>query len=208
VHRTAWNRLDVSDALTGRLLTPREPTSYQRDEPRPEHYLDYFHGALRSSPGGRWLADDGWVWAPVGIPRVWDLRRWLDEYRWESEDGATLKYLCQRDYHWNTPMCWIGEDLLAVSGIGTDDVAMLDGARVFDVATGAELVTFPGPRGAFFAAGRRLYTAGPDGLEIWDPFTGHRTGTVPGFVPTAHHPGSGELASIGDAVLRRWQYTS
>jgi hypothetical protein len=105
-------------------------------------------------------------------------------------------------------MCWIGDDLLAVSGIGTDDVAMLDGARVFDVATGAELVTFPGPRGAFFASGRRLYTAAPDGLEVWDPFTGHRTGAVPGFVPTSHHPGSGELAAIEDSVLRRWRYGS
>ena len=30
VHRTAWNRLDVSDAATGELLTARQPTSFTR----------------------------------------------------------------------------------------------------------------------------------------------------------------------------------
>jgi hypothetical protein len=68
VHRTDWNRLDVSDAATGELLTSRGPTSYQSGEPRPEHYLDYFHGALHLSPGGQWIADDGWVWQPFGVP--------------------------------------------------------------------------------------------------------------------------------------------
>ena len=44
IHRRAWNRLDVSDPSTGNLLTARGPTSYQRGEDRPIHYLDYFHG--------------------------------------------------------------------------------------------------------------------------------------------------------------------
>jgi hypothetical protein len=205
VHRTAWNRLDVSDAVTGHLLVARESPSYRAGQPRPDHDLDYFHGALYPSPDGRWLADDGWVWHPVGVPSVWDMRRWLAENRWESEDGPTLKYLCHRAYHWDVPMCWIGDGLLAISGIGNDDEAMLDGVRIFDVATGAELNTFAGPRGALFAAGRRLYAAAPDGLGIWDPFTGHRTGTVPGFVPTSHHPGTGELAAVNDGRLLRWR---
>lgn len=41
VHRTAWNRLDASEAATGLLLTGRGPTAYTGDAP-PEHYLDYF----------------------------------------------------------------------------------------------------------------------------------------------------------------------
>jgi hypothetical protein len=181
VHRTAWNRLVVSDPETGRDLTPRHPA---RDP-------DYFHGALRVSPDSRWLLDDGWVWSPVGIPRVWDLERW------ES------RALCQRDYHWNVPMCWIGDDLVAVSGIGTDDIAMLPGVRVFDATTGVELLTFAGPRGELFSAGRRLYSAAPDGLEIWDALTGHRTGRVPGFVPTHHHPTAGELVKLHEGTLLR-----
>ena len=36
-----------------------------------------------------------------------------------------------------------GENLLAISGIGGDDEAMLDGVRVFDVATGSEVAALP-----------------------------------------------------------------
>jgi hypothetical protein len=205
VHRTAWNRLDASDALTGRLLTARGPTGYRHGEPRPEHYLDYFHGALHASPTGRWLADDGWVWHPIGIPSVWDLPRWLDGNVWESEDGPSRADLCHRDYHWNVAMCWIGADLLAIGGIGDDDATMLPGARVFDVTTGVQRNLFPGPHGAFFAAAGRLFAAAPDGLGIWDPASGHRTGRVPGFVPTHHHPGSGELVAVRGAHLLRWR---
>ncbi|GAA4445721.1 hypothetical protein [Phytohabitans houttuyneae] len=205
VHRTAWNRLDVSDPATGRPLTPRQSPSYERGEAAPEHYLDYFHGALHASPSGRWLADDGWVWAPVGIPTVWDLHRWLDTNPWESEDGPTRRALCHRDYHWNVPMCWIGDNLLAVSGIGQDDIAILPGVRLFDVGSGVELHHFAGPRGALFGVGRRLYAAAPGGLEIWDPFTGERTGRIPGFVPAHHHPTAGELAQVEDRTLRRWR---
>src|SRR5512139_2922564 len=46
VHRTAWNRLDVSEPASGLLLTGREPTRHAHGEERPPHYLDYFHGAL------------------------------------------------------------------------------------------------------------------------------------------------------------------
>jgi len=204
VHRTAWNRLDISDPATGQSLTPRQPTSFRHGEPEPEHYLDYFHGALRASPSGRWLADDGWVWHPVGIPVVWDLQRWLSDHVWESEDGPTRRELCYRDYHWNAPMCWIGDNLVAVSGLGTDDLAILPGVRVFDASTGVELHAFPGPRGALFSAGARLYAAAPDGLTIWDPFTGHRTGRIPAFVPTHRHPTAGELVTIQEGALLRW----
>jgi hypothetical protein len=208
IHRTAWNRLDISDPATGQLLTTRQPTSYQHGEARPGHYLDYFHGALHPSPSGRWLADDGWVWHPVGIPALWDLHRWLETNPWESDDGPTRHELCHRDYHWNSPMSWIGDDLLAVSGIGADDEAMLAGVRIFDAATGLELHTFPGPQGALFSNGRRLYAAAPDGLEIWDPFTGHRTGRIPGFTPTHYNPNTDELVAVREGELHRWKITT
>ena len=97
VHRTAWNRLDVADPESGRLLTARTHASAAPGE-RPEHYLDYFHGRLHLSPDGRWLADDGWVWSPVGLPVIWNLGRWLDGNPWESEDGPSRQRLCQRAY--------------------------------------------------------------------------------------------------------------
>jgi hypothetical protein len=79
IHRTAWNRLDISDPSTGSLLTARSPTSYQRGEDRPAHYLDYFHGALHISPNSVRIVDDGWVWHPVGIPTTWSLEQWASE---------------------------------------------------------------------------------------------------------------------------------
>jgi hypothetical protein len=204
IHRTAWNRLDASDAETGELLTGREPTSSRRGKPLPGHYLDYFHGGLLLSPRGRWIADDGWVWSPVGVPMAWDARSWLRGSVWESEDGPSQRTLCQRAYYWDTPMCWTGEDLLAVSGIGGDDDAMLQGVRIFDVSTGAQVTAFAGPAGALFAAGGRLYSAAADGLQAWDPLTGERTGTITGFVPACHHPAAGELAEVSGELLRRW----
>lgn len=200
VHRTAWNRLDVCDPATGEELTSR---SHPEDR-RPEHHLDYFHGALHVSPDGRWIADDGWVWHPVGIPSVWDLRRWLEVNPWESEDGPTLRWLCRRIYAWDLAVCWISPALVAVYGIGPDELALLDGVRVFDAGTGTETISFPGPRRPLMADDRRLYSGGVDGLEIWDPRTGERTGTVPGFRPERHHPGAGELAAVHEDVLLRW----
>ncbi|WP_238011191.1 hypothetical protein KZZ52_22150 [Dactylosporangium sp. AC04546] len=197
VHRTDWNRLDVSDPESGRLLTGR---AFAKGED-----LDYFHGRIVASPGGAAVADDGWIWSPVGVPLVWSLRRWLDEDVYESERGPSLHRLCFRDYHWDTPLCFVGETAVAVSGIGDDDIAMLPGTRVFSVGTGDELTAFAGPQGAFFSDGVRLYSAHADGLHVWDPVTGHRTGTVPGFAPACLHHGTGELAAFTAGDLVRWR---
>lgn len=74
VHATAWNRLDLSDPSCGRLRSGRD-TEWRKEEPRPQHYRDYFHGRLLVSPGGRYLADD----------------------------GPSILHLCQRDYYWDAP---------------------------------------------------------------------------------------------------------
>ena len=206
IHRTDWNRLDISDAATGELLTARGPTSYLRGEQRPKHYLDYFHGATAISPDGRWVADDGWVWQPFGVLTAWDVRQWLTRNPWESEDGPSSRDLCGRDY-WDSPMCWIDENRLAVYGIG-DDETLLPGVRVFDVARSAEESAFalPDRPNGLFSDGRRLYAASTTGLDVWDPATGERTGTVPGFMPTAYHPAARQLAAFdGDSrTLQTW----
>ncbi|HEX6684404.1 MAG TPA: hypothetical protein VF062_16500 [Candidatus Limnocylindrales bacterium] len=160
------------------------------------------------SPGGHHIADDGWFWSPVGVPTTWDIRAWLNHNVWESEDGNSLRPLCQRLYHWNSPICWLDDERVVVSGIGDDDEAMLAGVRIFNAATGNELTSFAGPTGALFADAARLYAAAPAGLELWDPATGHRTGTILGFVPTHHHVGAGELAAVGGKALRRWRTRS
>lgn len=104
VHATAWNRLDLSDPATGQLLTPRDlPGSGKRGEPPPEHHLDYFHCGLTVSPDGEWLVDDGWFWAPMGMLRSFNLRRWDWENVWESENGSSVKELRNCSYLWDAP---------------------------------------------------------------------------------------------------------
>ena len=140
VHGTDWNRLDISDPRTGDLLTDRSPTSYGRDEQRPQHDLDYFHGGLAVSPDGEWIVDNGWVWHPVGIVASWSLRRWLEDNPWESEDGPTKRDLCARNYYWDGPLCWIGGRTLAVWGYGNDEENLIPAAVLLRRRVGA-----PGP---------------------------------------------------------------
>lgn len=207
VHRTAWNRLDISDPASGELLTCRELDPYVPDEGPPPHYSVYFHGALHVSPDGRWVADDGWVWGPAGIPSVWSLQAWLDGNVWESEDGPTRRRLGQRWYYWNRPMCWVGDTLLAMSGLGDDDEAMLPGVRVVDVVTGDEVQAFAAPSGALFAHRDRLYSVDGDATHVWDPLTGERTAVLAGVAPARLHPGTGELAALTPDGLVRWTVT-
>jgi hypothetical protein len=205
LHRTDWNRVDLSDPATGELLSARGPTSYgHEDKKRPEHYLDYFHGALALSPGSTRVLDDGWVWHPVGVPSVWSLERWL-ENPWESEDGSSWKALCDRAYYWNGALVWLDEGRVAVGGIGRDEIEIVAGARIFEV-TGEkprELLSFAGPGGAFFGDGRWLYSSDEAGLSRWDPATGERTGHLPGFRPTRHHRGARELVELVEGKLVR-----
>lgn len=114
VHATDWNRLDVSDPRSGQLLSSRTSPSYRGVEERPQHYLDYFHGQLHVSPDEQWIADDGWVWAPVGVVASWNIARWIGGNVWESEDGVTRHRLCERPYLWNIPVAWIDAEHVAV----------------------------------------------------------------------------------------------
>jgi hypothetical protein len=223
IHRTDWNRLDVSDPSNGRLLTSRGPTSYRPGEERPPHYLDYFHGALYVSPERTHILDDGWVWHPVGIPVVWSLDRWLCENVWESEDGPTRRDVCARESCWDHGMAWLNEKTVAVGGIGDGNGQMTDGVRVFDItSTGPpsspewrsdwlwakEVSVFAGPAGRFFSDGRWLYTAVEAGFSMWDPSTGRQTGHIDGFRPTHHHLGAREFVQLRDSALLRWSMES
>jgi hypothetical protein len=216
IHRTQWNRLDISDPATGELLTDRDPTGYQYGDPR---CLDYFHGALSVSPGGAHIADNGWQWGPVGIPSAWNIDRWLSDNVWESEAGPTKVYMCQRAYYWNEAITWIDEKHIAVGGIGGDAIWMIDGVRIFDITQpvalnpshprskfGArELKAFAGPAGDFFSDGTRLFSSDKTGLSRWDLADGARTGQIPNFQPTCHHRGANELIQMIDGAIVRWK---
>jgi hypothetical protein len=213
VHRTGWNRLDVSVAGTGELLTERSPTSYGQNEPRPEHYLDYFHGALYLSPDGRRILDDGWIWHPVGFPSIWSIERWLTDNVWESEDGPTS--VCGREYYWDSAMTWIDSTRVAVEGIGDDDAVMQPGARIFDtnrteqgdlwrLPTAVEVVRVQGPAERFFSDGTHLFNSDAEGLHMWNPTDGVHLATMPEFSPTHHHREGGEFLQLTPGMVRTW----
>jgi len=214
IHRTEWNRLDISDPASGTLLTPRSRDGSQpRDS---QHWLDYFHGALYVTPAGSAIADDGWVWHPVGVVSTWNLHRWHRENPWESEDGASRRILCTRAYYWGGALTWIDERHIALGGIGDDDEHMVAGARIFDVTRDAprqqvgdtwreslELIAFAGPQGEFFSDGVNLYSANDTGLSRWNWSEGTRTGHLPGFTPSHLHRGAREFARLETGALRR-----
>ncbi len=183
VHAVNWNRLEISEPQNGELLTPRDALMFEGQE-SPEHYLDFFHGALIVSPDEQWIADDGWVWHPVGELAVWNLEEWLGDNVYESEDGASRRMLCWRDNLWDIPIAWIDNERLAVWGIGREASAMLNGARIFDVSTGKETATFAGPgKNAFFGGEGHLFSVEDDDLHIWDASSGERLGRINGFKP-------------------------
>lgn len=169
-HATAWNRLDVSDALTGDLLTGRESPKTEEGRPRPPHYLDYFHSALLPSPDYSWIADSGWAWHPVGVVRAWSVDRWLAKNVWESEDGPTAKDLCAQD-DWDQPMCWVDNRTLAAwsedSVDNTDQLVL----GFFNVESGERIRRLAVPKGGrMFVEDDRLFVEIRNwtGITVWD----------------------------------------
>jgi hypothetical protein len=194
VHGTQWNRLDVTDPETGELLTRREYAKGAEKE-RPPHYLDYFHGLLTVSPGNDLVVDNGWVWHPVGIPVVFSLNSWLSSNVWESEDGASRKHLDFRDYSWPTPICWIDEKTVALSGFGGDDLWIIPAAQFVDTSTGKTLRWFAGPEGEFFFD-EYLFASSEKGFTGWNIETGERILNQPSFHPVRYHRRTKEFLSI------------
>lgn len=204
-----WNRLDIYEPSTGRLLTERSPTSYVNDQ-RPPHYLDYCHGSLSVSPQHEFVVDDGWVWHPVGILRSWNLSAWLSNV-WESEDGPTVKELAQRDYFWNGPVCWIHNTTLAFWGWGRDDDWLVPAAVLVDARDGQMLQWFPGPdvrksrrhSDSSFFFDRHLFAVDDDGgTTVWDINTGECLLTDKDVKPWRYHPDSKEFLEITPTGFR------
>jgi hypothetical protein len=215
VHATDWNRLDISDPRTGKLLTARSsprPATGQT----PPHYLDYFHCGLTISPGGRWITSNGWIWHPWGVLGCWDLGRWLAENVWESEDGPSRVALCEAAYYWDRPVCWLDEHRIAWWGVGDDSDAMVSAIVIHDRRDGSGRVISPGPFGGgvqdlfhyrrkgvldevFRSTGdmvfdRWLFAWKPRfGLSGWDLSDGTRVLHKPDIVPAAYHRGRREF---------------
>ncbi|MEV6642253.1 hypothetical protein [Amycolatopsis sp. NPDC051371] len=198
---TDWNRLDAFTLPGGELLTDRETAAPDRGEEPPEHYLDYFQGALHVSPSERALVVDGWVWHPIGVAMVVDLAAWLGGDVHAAEHGRDLT---SREWVWDRPIAWLGDTTVAVQGLGESHTRMLDGVELHDAATGRRTGMFAGPVGPMWGYRGSLYVTAEAGFEVWDPVAGARIGFAEGFRPTAHDPATGSFAELRNDQLRIW----
>jgi hypothetical protein len=181
VAATGVCRLDVIDLTTGAVLTERETE------------FDEYHGRLTVSPCGRRVLDDRWVWHPIGLPTVIDVDHWLQTGG--EPEGVVL---ADRGFVWDQPVAWVSSEVVAIQRIG-DDEPMIDGVELYAVPDGPPREPVVGPKGLMWGHQGLLYVSGEDGLEVWDPESGARTGLVPGFRPTAHR--DGVFAELLDGVL-------
>ncbi len=212
VHRTSWNRLDVSNPVDGSLLTERTVPAFAQGEDASKR-LDYFHGALFLSPDGNSLLNDGWNWEPAGRPVVWSLLSWLRDNAWESESGPTKRTIPHQNHYWNQGFCWIDNRRVAVEGIGHPDDDMINGVRIFDVTRSdlseelaTEVGVFAGPSGRLFADGDQLFSADAQGLAIWSISQGALTGRISAFSPMVHSRLDRTLIDTKGGTIRRWTY--
>lgn len=216
VHRTAWNRLDAADPGTGQSLTERHIAPYKSGGERPLHYLDYFHGQLHPSPDGGLLFDDGWVWHPVSIPRIWSVTEWLSTNPWESEDGASIVDLGMRD-DWTQPACWIDAQRIAVWSAGdwgeeaSEEVKRGPGVRILDVARGKPAMDQVWPMASIqkvfdlFSDGKRLYVSADTGTTGWDIASRIQVAEYPGFVARLLDRSRGALLAFGPDTIREME---
>ena len=187
-----WNRLDLHDPATGKLLTPRANPEYVANA-RPEHYLDYFHCGLVVSKDQRRIANNGWVWSPVGEVVTWSIDAWLANV-WESEDGESRKLLVWRSYFWDGPIAWLDDTRLLIWGYGDDDETLVPAVLVYDTVTGTRERWFAGVPSGELVVDDLLYVIG-ERITGWDVERGAR---VLDAEANAHryHPDARVFASL------------
>lgn len=121
IHQTQWNRLDITDLETEKLITEREIVYRETDEtetnkwgtfPKMEekNYIDYFHSLLHLSPGGKHFLSNGWVWQPSDNIMCFETDRFLKEY---ETCGESIEYY--RGYAWDRPCAFVGNDMLVIA---------------------------------------------------------------------------------------------
>lgn len=212
VYRTEWNRLDAMDPATGRSLTDRSIGPHEENGERPAHYLDYFHGQLWPSPDGSRVLDDGWVWHPVSIPRIWSVVDWIHFNPWECEDGASIVDLPARD-DWNTPACWMSDRFVAMWGLGEWDIEEVEetrkrpGVRIFD-ATSTDrssddqwIIDIDETPRHLFSDGKHLFIVGQTCTTIWDIASRSRMAELANFSARLHDAKRGTLIAIGEHTV-------
>ncbi len=93
-------------------------------------------------------------------------------------------------------------------GAGDDAEELTPAARIFDVETGEEVRSFPGPAAGFVWDPPYLVAHDEvQGAGVWDPMTGEQLAQDPSLKPEGYHPGSGcfvtRVPGAGFRVSRR-----
>ncbi len=185
IHATHWNRLDITDLETGKIITERELPSFNVDE-KQSKYLDYFHCSLKVSPDFSYLADNGWVWHPWGFVTSWNIKNWMTN-PWESEDGPSKYELLNRSYFWDGPLCWVDNKYVAIWGYGNDDDNLIPAVCIVNVESGIMERWFPGPEGDLYYDEYLFACSKKHGTSIWDVESGEQLHIEDGLKPTVYH---------------------
>jgi WD40 repeat protein len=119
--------------------------------------------SLAFSPDGTKLAVGGRS-LPVGSPQVG---------LWDARTGASLWTRHEPGLPQAMSVTFSPDCKLLAVGFGEYSASGVHPVKLYDVATGRETLTFPGPKGgvnkvAFHPDGRRLAVAGSEVVEVWD----------------------------------------
>lgn len=196
-HGTNWNRLDISRLPDGKIMTERDFIVPDGERHSP-HYLDYFHARLAISPNAQWIAEEGWVWQPFGILRIWNLTIWLEGNPYESEDGASCRKPIARDYHWDSPLCWIDDHTLAVWGFGDVVEAMIPAIQLFNLPEGKRERWFAGVQSGNLYFDEYLYSVSDAGTQVWNVQSGEKFLSDAEFRPLTYHAHLKRFISLRD----------
>lgn len=128
-------------------------------------------------------------------------QKWAQD-RYAAEHGVTVS---DPDNEWNRPLAWLDDDVVAVQRIGTTWDTMVDGVTPFRAPTFQEIGQFYGPVGRMWAHCGRLHTVTDEGMEVWAPADGARTGLLKGFMPTAYNRVAGVFAQLTGHQRRTWR---
>lgn len=120
IHGTDWNRLDITNLETGKLLTDRI-VDYDTDS----NYFDYFHSSLLISPDSKHFTSNGWVWHPYDIITAYSIKEFLLTFEMSH---TSIDFDDVDGYNWDRPLCWIDNKTI---GIGYNKKEANDGKGDF-----------------------------------------------------------------------------
>lgn len=213
VHATDWNRLDITDLETGQILTERDYAEKPDLSDHDDFVFTEWPGKLLPSPSQSRIATIGWVWHPIGQAYSFDLKRWIEGHKWESDTSVYQKSYAIWDYFWDSPFTWLDDCRLCIWGVDEDSLEPTDSATIFNAKTGEKLLSFDGPTMETFFYDKYLFSGIKEnskhrgGLSVWDVNNGDLLHVEPGFTFDSYCYGTHEFFKFeesGHITISKW----